>query len=455
MLSQTDQDRLVELLEKCAVLHKDGDRLLIIKRLPELIRKVETTGGLRVFLARLVDVAASYPNGLHALAEAVRFFEGETIHMQAVDDFLAEVDARSETQGNGRPVPVPPVDSAASQPGREPTAPPSGSDEPASLPSAETSAAGPTESAGRGRWWLAAAGLAVATVVGAYLAGRGGSDSAGASTDTTETVKLKATKYRPAMIALAGGRFRMGTPEIEEGRDDDEGPRQWVTLSPFWMCRTEITQAQWKAMMGKEPSDCDYGCGDELPVQNVSWSDVVDYMNELSRLEELTPCYERTGTVVRWKDECDGYRLPTEAEWEYAARAGSDSAYGFGDDAGELGEYAWYAANADGKTHAVATKKPNAWGLYDMHGNVWEWVWDEYGKYQAGSRSDPRGPASAAEPDTAHTEPDSPVRVLRGGSFEVPARFLRSGSRVRYWPRNRDGDLGARCARAAPPASTP
>ncbi|WP_428262022.1 SUMF1/EgtB/PvdO family nonheme iron enzyme [Haliangium sp.] len=484
MLPQTEQDRLVDLLEACHAFRDPDYWPEITARLPDDIRSnVDTRSTLRIFLVRLVRVCANYPGGLRALAEAVRFFEGKALTMEAVDRFLAEAQARPAAQGEGRPGSAPPQS--------EPAGPTPAEHRAGSVDSSGPS--GPTfVSIGRRRrWWLVTAGLAVVVAAIAYLAGRGGceSQSPGTSTDATRSADAGegavrnagqvghhgdgagilvmpetepspepdagSEQYRPALSALAGGRFRMGSPESEHGRDDDEGPRQWVTLSPFWMCRTEITQAQWKAVMGQEPSDCDYGCGDELPVQNVSWSDVVDYMNELSRLEGLEPCYERSGTVVRWKDECDGYRLPTEAEWEYAARAGSESAYSFGDDAGQLGEYAWYEENAwkvDRKARAVATRKPNAWGLYDMHGNAWEWVWDEYGAYEAGPRSDPRGPASAAEPGTAHTDPDSPGRVLRGGSFEYLARLLRSGFRNRSRPglRDRYRVQGARCARSAP-----
>ncbi len=278
---------------------------------------------------------------------------------------------------------------------------------------------------------------------------------------TPDSVEARA--LRPALIELPGGTFLMGTPASEPGRDDDEGPQHEVTVSPFAICRTEITQGQWRAVLGENPSVCDYGCGDDLPVQNVSWLDVVRYMNALTEREnkgrpepdKLSLCYEVESDRVTWRPDCTGYRLPTEAEWEYAARAGTRTAYSFGDDAGQLGEYAWYEPNTENEVQPVGRKKPNPWGLRDMHGNVWEWVWDEDGSYQAGSRSDPRGPASAAEPATARTDSGSPRRVLRGGSFGDLARLLRSGDRSGRRPWFRNGDLGARCARAAPPALSP
>ena len=195
--------------------------------------------------------------------------------------------------------------------------------------------------------------------------------------------------------------------------------------------------------MGNKPSDCDYGCGDKRPVQNINWFDAVEYMNKLSEREGLMPCYRRTGQEVEWDRSCTGYRLPTEAEWEYAARAGTVTAYSFGDDASELGEYAWYSRNAEGQVREVGTKRANPWGLYDMHGNVWEWVWDWHGPYGAQAATDPTGPE------------DGSLRVLRGGSFIVGPWVLRSALRVWDLPVDRDllRNDGVRCARAGARAS--
>ena len=132
-----------------------------------------------------------------------------------------------------------------------------------------------------------------------------------------------------------------------------------------------------------------------------------------------------------------GYRLPTEAEWEYACQAGSKGAYCFGDDRSELKKYAWYYENSGGTTHPVGAKKANAWGLYDMHGNVWEWCWDWYGKYPTSPQKNPSGP------------PAGSYRVLRGGSWSIPAGYCRSAYRDWNDPSNRRYDLGFRVARSS------
>ena len=234
----------------------------------------------------------------------------------------------------------------------------------------------------------------------------------------------------------------MGSEKTEPGRDDREGPAHEVTVSPFHMCETEITQAQWASVMveNAEPSDCLYGCSERLPVQTVSWFDVIEYLNRLSTSQGLETCYEQDGGEVRWKSGgCDGYRLPTEAEWEYAARAGTTTAYSFGDDVGELMDHARYGKNSGNKAHPVGSKKRNPWGLADMHGNMYEWTWDWYGPYSAESRTDPKG----------HESGDG--RVVRGGSFAFGPRRLRSAYRGRFRPMARFEILGFRCALGRPP----
>ncbi|MBI2930134.1 MAG: formylglycine-generating enzyme family protein, partial [Planctomycetes bacterium] len=175
----------------------------------------------------------------------------------------------------------------------------------------------------------------------------------------------------------------------------------------YWMQTTETTQGQWEAVMGKNPSNFK---GADLPVENVSWDDCQEFLKKLNE---------------KVKDQLKGKstRLPTEAEWEYACRAGSKGEWGFGDDEKELGEYAWYAKNSDDKTHAVGQKKANAWGLYDMHGNVWEWCEDWYGeKYPSEAVTDPTGPAKGN------------ARCLRGGCWYFFAGDARSAFRHRIEP---------------------
>ena len=215
-------------------------------------------------------------------------------------------------------------------------------------------------------------------------------------------------------VRIPAGSFNMGS----NSGNSDEKPVHRVTISkPFYMQTTEVTQAQWRAVMGSNPSNFK---GDARPVEKVSWIDVQEFIRKLNA-----------------KEGSDKYRLPTEAEWEYAARAGSQSKYCFGDDAGRLGDYAWYDSNSGNKTHAVGQKKPNGWGLYDMHGNVWEWVQDWYGEnyYSSSSSTDPSGPSSGS------------YRVYRGGSWDSPTGNCRSAFRGRYDPGYRYYDLGFRLAR--------
>lgn len=202
------------------------------------------------------------------------------------------------------------------------------------------------------------------------------------------------------------GSFQMG----------ESGDIHTVTISQgFYLGSTEVTQTQWVSVMFNNPSS--FNNCDNCPVENVSWEDVQAFIKKLN-------------------DRGDGkYRLPTEAEWEYAARAGSTTKYSFGDGEGSLGSYAWYDANSGSRTHDVATKQPNAWGLYDMHGNVWEWVQDWYGDYPNGAVTNPRGATTGSD------------RVFRGGSWGSSAMILRSAGRSADAPLVRDQFLGFRLVR--------
>ncbi len=217
-------------------------------------------------------------------------------------------------------------------------------------------------------------------------------------------------------VLIPAGSFMMGTDKNFEDCDDHETPRHKVTISkPFYIGKYEVTQDQWVAVMGSNPSKFK---GRKRPVDQVSWEDTQSFIRKLNR-----------------KEETDKYRLPTEAEWEYAARAGTTTAYSFGNDKGGLGQYAWYGGNS-GKTHPVGQLRPNAWGLYDVHGNLWEWCQDWYGeKYYSDSPStNPRGPSSGSD------------RVRRGGSWFSGTRLCRSAYRYRYSPGRRNYDLGFRLA---------
>jgi formylglycine-generating enzyme required for sulfatase activity len=167
-------------------------------------------------------------------------------------------------------------------------------------------------------------------------------------------------------VWIPDGEYMRGSPGNEPGRGSDEGPQHRVILTRgFHMQTTEVTQGQWRSVMGNNPSG--FQSGDDYPVENVSWNDVQAFIRKLNGMESGV-----------------SYRLPTEAEWEYAARAGSRTRFYFGDDEGRLKDYAWYDANSSLRTQPVGRKKPNAWGLYDMHGNVWEWCSDWFGSYPSG-----------------------------------------------------------------------
>ena len=234
-------------------------------------------------------------------------------------------------------------------------------------------------------------------------------------------------------MRIPSGRFTMGSPLGESGRYDNEGQVEVELTRSFWLMTTAVTQSQYRAVTGENPSGFK---GDDLPVERVSWLDAVKYANALSEREGLTPCYEVVGTRVTWAAglSCTGYRLPTEAEWEYAARGGEGYVYS---GSATLSDVAWYGANSGGKTHAVGGKAPNAYGLYDMSGNVWERVWDGYGSTLPGGR-DPLGAAAGSE------------RVIRGGSWDYPALHLRVASRNGYYPADRSARLGFRLARTSP-----
>ena len=223
----------------------------------------------------------------------------------------------------------------------------------------------------------------------------------------------------PAMVSLPGGAFY-------RRRGDDL--RQEVTLTAFSVGRYPVTFEEYDAfceITGRaKPSDAGWGRG-RRPVINVSWHDAAAYAEWLS---------QQTGFA---------YHLLSEAQWEYACRAGSDGAYCFGDDAGQLGDYAWYWDNSDGRTHPVGEKQSNPWGLYDMHGNVWEWVADWYGAYPNEVEMDPSGPESGS----AH--------VLLGGGWDDDAGFCRSSFRYHSDPGLRDHLVGIRLARANPEPSDP
>jgi len=217
-------------------------------------------------------------------------------------------------------------------------------------------------------------------------------------------------------VLVPAGSFDMGT----ESGDDDERPVRPVTISEaFYLSRFEVTQAQWFAVMESDPSE--FTDDPNRPVESVSWEDAQAFIAKLNATEP--------GAT---------YRLPTEAEWEYAARAGSATAYAFGDDAAQLDAYAWYADNAGNITHPVGEKQPNAWGVHAMHGGVWEWVQDRYGPYPSAADAESPGP------------PPGNRRVIRGGSWLSPAEDCRAASRSHAHPAFRGAHVGFRLVRTIP-----
>ncbi len=249
-------------------------------------------------------------------------------------------------------------------------------------------------------------------------------DSSGQAGSWSEAYSLVLTD---GFVYVEGGSFQMGS----DGHAWEK-PVHQVTVSPFYMSKYEVTQGEWRDVMKSSPSGFS---GDNLPVEQVSWSDAVKYCNALSVQKGLTPVYTINGTSVTANWSADGYRLPTEAEWEYAARGGKASKgylYAGSDNTDEVG---WYSSNSGQSTHPVSGKAPNELELYDMSGNVREWCWDWYGAYSSGSQSDPRGPASGSN------------RVNRGGSWFNSDGDLRSTYRSSLGPGSSYDDLGFRLVR--------
>ena len=267
-----------------------------------------------------------------------------------------------------------------------------------------------------------------------------------ASDETTspdvETVDENPVPEAPVqnpMVRIQPGAFIMGTTH-ETGRWENEGPQHTVAFTrTIDMQSHEVTQGQWQVAFDSQPSK-DITCGKDCPVESVNWFEALHYANWLSQNEGLETCYTFTGCdescigCGRTCDDveflgldCQGYRLPTEAEWEYAARAGTHTAYYNGQASNEnkstacvqddsLDNIGWYCANADNNIHPVAELLPNSWGLFDMSGNVQEWVWDRYGEYSSRATTDPTG------------SQEGDMRIARGGSWD----YISAGCRAAY-----------------------
>jgi formylglycine-generating enzyme required for sulfatase activity len=303
----------------------------------------------------------------------------------------------------------------------------------------------------------------------------GGSDSS--TSIGSVAITIPNSNVQLTMNRIPAGTYMMGSPAGEPGRWRAEGPQHSVTLTRgFYMGKYAVTQEQYEAVMGVNPSFFngrafrEPAAGEvqaKRPVETVRWFDAIVFCNRLSILEGRTPVYSINGNTnpANWGEVPDsrthenfaawnavvmninanGYRLPTEAEWEYACRAGTTTAFNCGTATPDsIDGYAtivdalgWFAGNSGNKTHQVGLKLPNAFGLYDMHGNVWEWCWDWFSAsaYTSAARTNPTGPEAGS------------FRVLRGGSWSSAAEFLRSALRNFYNPSNRFYSLGFRVVR--------
>ncbi len=244
--------------------------------------------------------------------------------------------------------------------------------------------------------------------------------------------RAESFQFHAFRMPPGGKKVTLGSPAAEAGRSKNEPIREVLLTHPFEMQATPVTQAQWTLVMGENPSNFKQGgevvggipMNPNRPVEKVSWEDVQKFIEKLNKL-----------------DDHSTYRLPTEAEWEVAARAETSTAYSFGDNSSDLSEYGWHSGNSGNQTHDVASLKPNPAGLYDVHGNVWEWVQDRYEDTPKGGTDvkDPTGP------------PRGSYRVYRGGSWNSVAQNLRSAERDRDHPGNRHSGFGFRLVRQPRP----
>ena len=291
-----------------------------------------------------------------------------------------------------------------------------------------------------GAWWLGRSGNTPGAPTDDPAPTSGASAPSAPSGPTT-------TSFGYALAPVPAGTYTIGSLTTEANRGNDETQHSVTLTHGFLMGTTEVTQGQYKALRGTNPvvsqTDCTKwgntsGPADDEPVYCVSWVDAAQLANAASAREGLQSCYQIADNTVTWPGgvSCTGYRLPTESEWEVAARGGGSGMYAGGNDLGSVG---WFDGNSGGRTHPVGQKSANGYGLYDMSGNVWEWTWDIYNEtYPSGSVRDPTGAS------------DGPNRVYRGGSWDYTADAARAAHRDRLIPGRRYDNLGLRLSRTIP-----
>ena len=238
----------------------------------------------------------------------------------------------------------------------------------------------------------------------------------------------------PKELKIPAGSFLMGSPDSDQQTNSDEKPQHEVAVATFFMGRFLVTRRLYRDILGDSPAEWRSQDSELSPVNWVSWFDTLRFCNALSERQGLQTCYRIAGNQVSWERHCNGYRLPTEAEWEYAVRAGEKAAWFLGDDPDELERFAWFAENAGGQVHPVGQKDPIN-GLYDLLGNVAEWCWDWHGGYTPGVTRNPSGPVNGVR------------RIVRGGDFESSPWELRSAARNKLKPATRHVRIGFRYVR--------
>lgn len=252
---------------------------------------------------------------------------------------------------------------------------------------------------------------------------------------------FKNTLIETDLIQVKGGTFKMGSKTSDTSAELDEQKEHSVTLNTFEISKFEVTVWEWKQFIKankiKMPIKPSWGWQDNYPINGITWNEAIAYCNWLSTKEKLQPCYSKKGPNFVCNFKASGYRLPTEAEWEFAAKGGTNSK-GFrysGSD--KLEDVAWHKANSNGQPHTVGTKLPNELGIYDMSGNVWEWCWDWYNKdfYKLEKGDNPKGPEMGER------------RTVRGGSWDSKSNYVRPANRISTIPSKTHEFYGFRIAR--------